>query len=192
MDSLGVIIDELNQASQVLTSFLNDKRQLANTEHAAQLIAKSIENGGKIFSCGNGGSYCDAMHFAEELTGKFREERKPFPAIAISDPGYITCTANDYGYDLVFSRYLEALGNHGDVLLAISTSGNSQNVINAAITAQKQGIQVIALTGNDGGKLAKIADVEIRVPHNGYADRVQEVHIKVIHILILLTEKHLA
>ncbi len=192
MDSLGIIIDELNQASQVLNSFLNDKRQLANTEHAAQLIAKSIENGGKIFSCGNGGSYCDAMHFAEELTGKFREERKPLPAIAISDPGYITCTANDYGYDLVFSRYLEAMGNHGDVLLAISTSGNSQNVINAAITAQKQGIQVIALTGNDGGKLAKIADVEIRVPHNGYADRVQEVHIKVIHILILLTEKHLA
>ncbi len=192
MNSSRVIIEELEQASQVLSAFLNDNQQLANTGLAAETIAKSFQNGGKVFSCGNGGSHCDAMHFAEELTGKFREERKPFPAIAIADSGYITCTANDYGFEYVFSRYLEAIGNPGDVLLAISTSGNSINVINAAATAREKGMKVIALTGNNGGKLSEIADIEIRVQHNGYADRIQEVHIKIIHILILLTEKHLA
>jgi len=191
MDSSRVIIQELEQASQVLSAFLNDNQQLANTELAGETIAKSIQHGGKVISCGNGGSHCDAMHFAEELTGKFREERKPLPAITIADSGYLTCTANDYGFEHVFSRYLEALGNSGDVLLAISTSGNSINVINAATTARERGMKVIALTGNDGGKLSKIADIEIRVPYNGYADRIQEVHIKIIHILILLTEKHL-
>ena len=132
---------------------------------------------------------CDAMHFAEELTGKFREERKPLPAISISDPSHITCVGNDYGFQFVFSKYLEGIGKKGDVLLAISTSGNSENIINAANYAKKNNIKVVSLTGKDGGKLSGLSDVEIRVPHFGYSDRIQEIHIKVIHILILLIEK---
>ena len=133
----------------------------------------------------------DAMHFAEELTGRFRENRKSLPAIAISDQGYLSCVANDYGYDYVFSRFLEGMGSNGDVLLAISTSGNSKNVINAAKYARENGITVIGLTGKKGGELASLCDVEIRVDHNGYADRIQEIHIKVIHSLIGLIEESL-
>ena len=129
------------------------------------------------------------MHFAEELTGKFREERKPLPAISISDPSHITCVGNDYGFQFVFSKYLEGIGKKGDVLLAISTSGNSENIINAANYAKANNIKVVSLTGKDGGKLSGLSDVEIRVPHFGYSDRIQEIHIKVIHILILLIEK---
>jgi len=132
---------------------------------------------------------CDAMHFAEELSGKFREERKSLPAISISDPSHITCVGNDYGFQFVFSKYLEGIGKKGDVLLAISTSGNSENIINAANYAKANNIKVVSLTGKDGGKLSGLSDVEIRVPHFGYSDRIQEIHIKVIHILILLIEK---
>ena len=132
---------------------------------------------------------CDAMHFAEELSGKFREERKSLPAISISDPSHITCVGNDYGFQFVFSKYLEGIGKSGDVLLAISTSGNSENIINAANYAKANNIKVVSLTGKDGGKLSGLSDVEIRVPHFGYSDRIQEIHIKVIHILILLIEK---
>ena len=145
--------------------------------------------GGKVISCGNGGSHCDAMHFAEELTGRYREDRKAIPAICISDTSHISCVSNDYGYEFIFSRYLEALGNKGDVLLAISTSGQSPNVLKAAETAREKGMQVVALTGKDGGKLSSLATIELRVPHSGYADRIQEIHIKIIHILILLIEK---
>ncbi len=134
---------------------------------------------------------CDAMHFAEELTGKFREERSPIPAVSISDPSHITCVGNDYGFDAIFSRYVESVGNTGDVLLAISTSGKSTNVIRAAEEANRKGIKVVALTGKDGGELSDLCDIEIRVPHFGYSDRIQEIHIKVIHILILLIEKNL-
>ena len=154
-------------------------------------MTESIANGGKIISCGNGGSMCDAMHFAEELTGKFREERSPIPAVSISDPSHITCVGNDYGFDAIFSRYVESVGNTDDVLLAISTSGKSTNVIRAAEEANRKGIKVVALTGKDGGELSDLCDIEIRVPHFGYSDRIQEIHIKVIHILILLIEKNL-
>ena len=154
-------------------------------------MTESIDNGGKIISCGNGGSMCDAMHFAEELTGKFREERSPIPAVSISDPSHITCVGNDYGFDAIFSRYVESVGNTGDVLLAISTSGKSTNVVRAAEEANRKGIKVVALTGKDGGELSDLCDIEIRVPHFGYSDRIQEIHIKVIHILILLIEKNL-
>jgi len=131
------------------------------------------------------------MHFAEELTGKFREERSPIPAVSISDPSHITCVGNDYGFDAIFSRYVESVGNTGDVLLAISTSGKSTNVIRAAEEANRKGIKVVALTGKDGGELSDLCDIEIRVPHFGYSDRIQEIHIKVIHIIILLIEKNL-
>lgn len=127
---------------------------------------------------------CDAMHFAEELTGRYRDDRPSLPAIAISDPSHLSCVGNDYGYAHVFSRFVEGMGRQGDVLLGISTSGNSENVVKAAEAARAKGMKVVALTGNTGGKLAALADVEIRVPHTGYADRIQEVHIKVIHSLI--------
>lgn len=183
------IIEQLSEAAQVLDTFLKEENSIIKIEEAADLMAKAIIEGGKIMSCGNGGSNCDAMHFAEELTGKFREERKALPAISISDSSHITCVGNDYGFDHIFSRYVEALGKSEDVLLGISTSGNSQNVINAIIAAKEKGMTVVALTGKSGGKIAELADIEIRVPHDGYSDRVQEIHIKVIHILIFLIEQ---
>jgi len=188
MDFKAVIATELQEASRVLTQFLNDPVALSRIEQASRIIAQAIQSGGKVISCGNGGSHCDAMHFAEELTGRYREDRKAIPAICISDPSHLSCVSNDYGYEFVFSRYLEALGNRGDVVLAISTSGNSPNVLRAAQTAKEKGLTVIALTGKDGGKLGPLSTVELRVPHSGYADRIQEVHIKIIHILILLIE----
>ena len=127
---------------------------------------------------------CDAMHCAEELTGKFREDRAPIAALSISDPSHLSCVGNDHGYEQVFARFVQAHGKRGDVLLAISTSGNSPNVLRAAEVAKAQGVHVVGLTGKDGGRLAPLCDVEVRVPHNGFADRVQVVHIKVIHALI--------
>lgn len=183
------IEDQLQESAQVLEKFTQNPNNIQLIEVAAQLMIKALKNGNKIISCGNGGSMSDAMHFAEELTGRYRENRKSLPAIAISDSGYLTCVANDFGYNQVFSRFVEGIGNNGDVLLAISTSGNSENVIVAAQTAIKNNIKVVALTGKDGGKLANYADVEIRSPYTDYADRAQEIHIKVIHILIGLIEK---
>jgi D-sedoheptulose 7-phosphate isomerase len=158
---------------------------------AGELIVAGLKNGGKVISCGNGGSMSDAMHFAEELTGRYRNDRKAIPAIAISDPSYMSCVSNDYGYDFVFSRFLEAFGNSNDVLVAISTSGNSVNVLNAIQVAKSKGMKIIGLTGKDGGKMAGLCDVEIRAPHSNYADRAQEIHIKVIHSLIDFIEKNI-
>jgi D-sedoheptulose 7-phosphate isomerase len=192
MDNQSTILNELKEASAVLEKFISDKKNMEAIEKAAKLIVDSIKKGGKVLSCGNGGSSCDAMHFAEELTGRYRENRDPIPAIAISDPSYLTCAANDFGYSQVFSRFIQGIGMKNDVLLAISTSGNSENVLRAAEMARTKNISVIALTGKDGGRLASMSDILINVPHNGYADRIQEVHIKIIHILILLIEKSLA
>ncbi len=189
MSYLSLISHELNQAAQVLHDFISKEENLKRIELAATMIASSIKQGGKVISCGNGGSHCDAMHFAEELTGRYRDNRKALPAICVSDPSHLSCVSNDFGYEFVFSRYLEALGNKGDVLLGISTSGNSANIIRAAQTAKEKGMKVIILSGKDGGKLAPLADIELRVPHFGYADRIQEIHIKIIHVLILLIEK---
>jgi D-sedoheptulose 7-phosphate isomerase len=189
MEGLQLIEQQLREAAQVLNNFLGNPQNLEQIEQAAHLMAQSLQGGNKILSCGNGGSHCDAMHFAEELTGKYREERRPLAALAIADPSHMSCTANDYGFEHIFSRYLQALGQKGDVLLAISTSGNSPNVLRAAEAARAQGISVVALTGKSGGKLAELADVEIRVAHSGYADRIQEIHIKIIHILILRIEQ---
>ncbi len=183
---------ELNQAVDVLTKFVSEDKNLALIQDAAILIANSFKQGGKILSCGNGGSHCDAMHFAEELTGRYRDNRPAYPAIAISDVSHISCVGNDFGFDAIFSRYVEGVGQKGDVLLGISTSGNSANVIKAINAAKAKGMKIITLTGKDGGKMNGLADVDIRVPHFGYADRVQEIHIKVIHILIMLIEKEMA
>ncbi|TLV00012.1 D-sedoheptulose 7-phosphate isomerase [Dyadobacter luticola] len=189
MNYQEIISQELKEAQNVLDNFLNDPANIEKIESAATLMAEAINNGGKIISCGNGGSHCDAMHFAEELTGRYRDNRRALPAIAISDVSHISCVSNDFGYEYVFSRYVEALGQPGDILLGLSTSGNSANIIRAVEAAKSKGMKVIIMSGKDGGKLAGMSDIEIRVPHFGYADRIQEIHIKVIHILMLLIEK---
>ena len=189
MNYQSIINQELKEAQTVLDQFLNDPVQIGKIESAAALMAETILANGKILSCGNGGSHCDAMHFAEELTGRYRDNRRALPAIAISDVSHLSCVSNDFGYEFVFSRYVEALGQPGDVLLGLSTSGNSQNIIRAVEAAKAKGMKVVILSGKDGGKLAGVADVEICVPHFGYADRIQEIHIKVIHIFMLLIEK---
>ena len=187
----AIVRKELEEAATVLNNFLDDEANIKAIDDAALLISAAFKNGGKVLSCGNGGSHCDAMHFAEELTGRFRENRPGYPAIAISDPSHLSCVSNDFGYDYVFSRYVEAVGAAGDVLLGISTSGNSGNIIKAVEAARAKGMKVLLLSGKDGGKMAGMADVEIRVPHFGYADRIQEVHIKAIHIMIQLIEKYM-
>ncbi len=184
MNNLDQIKANFTEAENILEEFIGNEKNFESILAAADLIAGSIKSGGKIISCGNGGSMCDAMHFAEELSGRFRENRKALPALSISDPSHLSCVANDYGYDFVFSRYVEALGKKSDVLLAISTSGNSKNVLEAIRAAKECGMKVVGLTGKGGGKMAELCDVEIRAPHSEYADRAQEIHIKVIHSLI--------
>ncbi|GLT17272.1 phosphoheptose isomerase [Vibrio zhanjiangensis] len=186
-----LIKNELTEAAEVLNAFLSNDHNIAQIEAAAKMLADSFKQGGKVLSCGNGGSHCDAMHFAEELTGRYRENRPGYPGIAISDPSHLSCVSNDFGYDHVFSRYVEAVGAKGDVLFGLSTSGNSGNILKAIEAAKAKGMKTIALTGKDGGKMAGLADIEIRVPHFGYADRIQEVHIKIIHIVIQLIEKEM-
>lgn len=186
------IRSHFTEAAEVLQRFLADPDNVAAVERAAAFMSYCLKQDAKIISCGNGGSMCDAMHFAEELTGRFRDDRPPIPAMAISDPGHLSCVGNDHGYEQVFARYVQAHGRPGDVLLAISTSGNSPNVLKAAEVARAKDMHVIGLTGKDGGKLADLCTVEIRVPHMGYADRVQEIHIKVIHALIDHIEQELA
>jgi len=187
---MNYILEDFKEAQLVLENFINNKENLAKIEQAGKEMISAIKTGGKIISCGNGGSMSDAMHFAEELTGRFRENRAGIPAISISDSSHISCVANDFGYDFIFSRFLESMGNEGDVLLAISTSGNSANVLKAAQTAKEKGMKVIALTGKTGGELANNCNIELRVEHKGYADRVQEIHIKIIHSLIHFIEEN--
>ncbi|MEZ0486030.1 D-sedoheptulose 7-phosphate isomerase [Fibrella aquatica] len=187
----NLIINELTEARSVLDTFMADPANVQAIADAASLMADALQQERKIISCGNGGSHCDAMHFAEELSGRYRGDRRSLAAIAVSDPSHMSCVSNDYGYDSVFSRFIEGLGNKGDVLMGISTSGNSANIIRAVEAARQKGMKVVLLTGKDGGKLASVADVEVRVPHFGFADRIQEVHIKVIHLFILLIEKQL-
>jgi len=182
----------LEQAQDLLNWFLADGQNVQAIERAGALMADTLQRGNKVLSCGNGGSMSDSMHFAEELVGKFRDERQALPAIALgADPSYTSCTSNDFGYDYVFSRGVEAFGQEGDLLMGISTSGNSGNVLKAVDKAREKGVNVIGLTGKDGGQMAGKSDVEIRVPHFGYADRIQEIHIKVIHIFIDKVEKTL-
>jgi D-sedoheptulose 7-phosphate isomerase len=182
------MIDQIKKnftdAQRVLNEFIGNENNWIAFEKAGKIMVEAIKNNHMIFSCGNGGSMCDAMHFAEELSGRFRLDRPAMPAIAISDASHLTCVGNDYGFDYVFSRYIEGIGKPGDVLLAISTSGNSKNINNAALAAKAKGMKVIALTGKSGGQLAAIADVELRAPISEFSDRVQEIHIKLIHSFI--------
>lgn len=190
MDNRQLIMTELQQSVEVLNGFINESANAEAINEAATLLINAINDGGKIICCGNGGSHCVAMHFAEELTGRYRENRNPIPALSISDPGHISCVANEYGYEFIFSRFVDAIGQPNDVVLTVSTSGNSANVIQAAQSAKRKGMKVVALTGKNGGKLGPLADVEVRVPHFGFADRIHEIHYKIVHILIVLIEKH--
>ena len=190
MDLKSEIKKQFEEAQLILSQFQNTEN-FEKIETAIEMMCTALKAGNKIISCGNGGSMCDAMHFAEELSGRFRNNRRGLAAVSISDPSHISCVANDFGYDFVFSRYIEAIGQSGDVLLGISTSGSSKNVILAVEEAKKKGLKTIVLTGKDGGKLAGLADLEIRAPYSEFADRAQEIHIKIIHNFILGIELNL-
>lgn len=177
------IADHFSESLEILQKF-NTPDNFNKIEEAGNIMVNSLKNEGKIISCGNGGSMCDAMHFAEELSGRYRDDRRALAAVSISDPSHISCVGNDYGFDFIFSRYVESVGRSNDTLLAISTSGNSKNVLNAIAAAKKLGMKVVGLTGKTGGQMANLCDIEIRAPHSDYADRAQEIHIKIIHSLI--------
>jgi D-sedoheptulose 7-phosphate isomerase len=182
----------LQTAAEALASLLRNDEMLQRIADAGVLLAETFAAGGRAYTCGNGGSMCDAMHFAEELTGRFRDNRPGYAALAISDPSHLSCVGNDFGYEQVFARFIEAHGRAGDVLLAISTSGTSRNVLAAIDAAHQRGMKVIGLTGKPATPLAKSSDIAIVTPAGKYADRVQELHIKVIHVLIELVERRLA
>ncbi len=177
------INSSLKQAQDTLNTFISDQSNIEKMTQAIEIFVKSIKADGRILSCGNGGSMCDSMHFVEELTGRFRKDRDPIAAMSMGDPSHITCVANDYGFDYIFSRHVQAWGRSGDTLLAISTSGNSQNVINAVEAAKKNNMQVIGLLGKSGGQLKDMVDIPLIVDSQ-ISDRIQEIHIKLIHIFI--------
>lgn len=189
MNQRNRLNEHFDEAARLLDTVRKDAAFMDAVESAGQHMSAAIDAGGKIISCGNGGSMSDAMHFAEELSGRYRDDRPGLPAISCSDPSHITCVGNDFGFDQVFARYVQALGKAGDCLVAISTSGNSANVVEAAKAARQLGMTVIGLTGRGGGTLRSLCDVVVDVPWEGYADRVQEVHIKVIHAWIDLIEQ---
>ena len=195
MELKEILKQHLQQASDILNDFINNDEYLSSVEEAAQTIITSLQNGNKIISAGNGGSMCDAMHFAEELSGRYRNDRKGLAAVSISDPSHITCVGNDYGFKYIFSRYLEALGNPGDVFFGISTSGNSENIICGCLEARRRNMKVVILTSDREGDLQvdyeDLVDVFIKTPSNKYADRIQELHIKIIHSLIDMIEQKL-
>lgn len=190
MTQTKYITDALHHSKEVLTTFLSNQHNIETIKEATDAMVKTFKQEGRIYSCGNGGSMCDAMHFAEELTGRFRKDRVALGATAISEPGHITCVANDFGFEYIFSKYIEGHGRKGDFLLAISTSGNSQNVIKAAQMAKSKGMKILGLLGKDGGALKDMVDFPLIV-NCKITDRVQEVHIKCIHILIEGIERQL-
>jgi D-sedoheptulose 7-phosphate isomerase len=185
------IRDSFEEASRTLRAFLDSPDALLAVHRFAEAAAETLENGGLLMACGNGGSMCDAMHFAEEWTGRFRRDRRPLPAIAFSDPSHLTCIANDFGYAEVFAREVDAYGKEGDLLVAISTSGDSPNVLRAVAVAREKGVTTVGLLGKGGGKLKAMVDVPVVVPLATTSDRIQEVHIKVLHIVIEAVERQL-
>ena len=186
-----LIENTLSEVQQTLDEFINDPVSVSSIQQAADLCIEALKNNNKIISCGNGGSLCDATHFAEELTGRYRNNRRPLPAISINDPSYMTCVGNDFSFNEIFSRYVEAMGCKGDVLLAISTSGHSENILKAAVQAHNNGMKVIALTSKGENELSRLADIAVCAPRAAHSDRIQEIHIKVIHILIQAIEAEL-
>lgn len=186
----NLIKKALQTAQQELAHFVQSEHNLEQTEEIARHISKCYQQRGKVIIFGNGGSMCDAMHFAEELTGRFHRDREALPAIAISDPAHLTCVANDYGFEEVFARAVKAYAQSGDVVIGLSTSGNSANVLKALNTAQRLGCTTVALLGGDGGKIAGETDFELIVPATT-SDRIQEIHAMILHILVELIEHEL-
>jgi D-sedoheptulose 7-phosphate isomerase len=184
------ILSSLNEAQECLSSFLSDESNLNEIDRFADLLVETFDSGYKIYSAGNGGSHCDAMHFAEEWTGRYRKDRKPMPALAFSDVSHITCTSNDYGFEHIFERMVDAFGERDDIFLAITTSGNSKNLVLAAEAAKRKSMKVVGLLGKDGGKIKDLCDIAIIAPGKT-SDRIQEIHIKVIHIVIECVERRL-
>lgn len=189
------ILKDLEESRNTVDNYLRQAGTAEQIEQSILMMAQSMKNGGKVISAGNGGSMCDAMHFAEELTGRYRGNRPSLPAIAICDPSHITCVGNDYGFDFIFSRFVQGVGAKGDIFLGISTSGNSKNIIEACKVCKEKEMKSICLLGKDGGQLKDLCDVPLIVPHDGYADRIQEVHTAIIHIFIrglesVLTDTH--
>jgi D-sedoheptulose 7-phosphate isomerase len=178
------------ETSSLIERFLDDVTNVVNLQKVILALSERHKNGFKGLACGNGGSACDAMHYAQELTGRFRRDRVALAAISLTDPTHITCVANDFGYRHIFSRGVEALGKPGDYLVAISTSGNSENVIKAVEKAKNMGMLTIGLLGKDGGALREMTDYcfVIDAPTS---DRIQEVHIIIIHIIIEGIERFL-
>lgn len=191
-DKVQTVRAALQEARSGLDNLLSNEEMLRKVVEAADLMVASMKQNGKVMSCGNGGSLCDAMHFAEELSGRFRQARPAYAAMSLADPSHMSCVANDYGYEYVFSRFVEGVGREGDVLLGITTSGTSKNIVKAAQAAKAKGIKVVALTGKPNTPICELADVAIVTPAGRFADRVQELHIKVIHILIELIEAGMA
>lgn len=190
----GVAARALGEARQVLEAFVADQANLDRIEQVGSLLAQRLSAGNKILICGNGGSVCDAMHFAEELTGRFRKDRRPLPAIACTDAGHITCVANDFGFQEVFARWVEAMGQPGDVLIGLSTSGDSMNVLCAVAEAKAKQMTTIGLLGKYGGSLRGRCDHEwVVTPPDGMhelcSDRIQEIHMLVLHTLIEVIER---
>ena len=170
-------------AFETVKTFVENEENIEKTEKIAQELAQAYKNGKKSLIAGNGGSNCDAMHFAEEFTGRFRKDRKALPSISISDSSHITCVGNDYGFNFIFSKGIEAFGQEGDFFFGISTSGNSQNMIEAVKSAKEKGLKTVALLGKDGGKLKGACDYEFVIPGET-SDRIQEVHMMILHIII--------
>lgn len=170
-------------AFETIKAFVENEENIEKTEKIAQELALAYKNGKKSLIAGNGGSNCDAMHFAEEFTGKFRKDRRALPSISISDSSHITCVGNDYGFDFVFAKGVEAFGQEGDFFFGISTSGNSKNIIEAVKSAKERNLKTVALLGKDGGKLKGVCDYEFIIPGET-SDRIQEVHMMILHIII--------
>lgn len=179
------------EAAQTLAAFCSDPMGLAQVDKVVDAVHATVQRGGLLMACGNGGSMCDAMHFAEEWTGRFRKDRRAIGAVAFSDPSQLTCIANDFGYDEVFARSVEAYGRAGDLLVAISTSGNSPNVMRAVERARALGVVTIGLLGKGGGSLRGMVDIAVVVPFAQTSDRIQEIHIKVLHTVIEAVERRL-
>lgn len=190
MTQLSDIEFSLQQAHQAAEFYLQPMTKQF-VEAFTMMLVEAFENGKKLLVCGNGGSLCDAMHVAEEFTGQFRKKRKALPAIALADASHITCVANDMGFHEVFSRGVEAFGQEGDILLILSTSGNSQNVVEAVSTAKKLGVKTVCLLGKSGGALKGLSDLELIVAGFSYSDRIQEIHMTLMHIVIEACENRL-
>jgi D-sedoheptulose 7-phosphate isomerase len=189
--AMDPVRESFDEASRVLAAFLADPACLEGVRRFAKTAAATLKSGGLLLSCGNGGSMCDAMHFAEEWTGRFRKDRAALSAIAFSDPSQLSCIANDFGYDEVFARSVEAYGKKGDLLVALSTSGDSPNILRAIETARKIGLATVGLLGKGGGKARALVDVPIVVPLATTSDRIQEIHIKILHIAIEAVEREM-